>query len=237
MGIFYTDTPESQCRGFRVLDQAAVLHPEAADLGEVSTVSAVGCQELRHQGQGPRRINGEVLSRAVEVGVAQTESVESATVLIADAGYAQILVTAIRLTLAPLVALHGTRVRCEGRRLAVCLEDVHLSTASAILALWPHLLELPFRRRGCPHAPILRVGLPVDELHALWTLCVTVACAILGTSAVAATTFPSLGIHLHEVDGGVGAAREGGHVDVERELPVQKLEHLIGLVVLHYIDT
>ena len=65
---------------------------------------------------------------------------------------------------------------------------------------------------------------------------VAVARAQLGARGVAGVlALAAVLVHLHKVEGTVEAAREVGDVDVEGELFVLELEHLVVLVVLHQV--
>ena len=65
---------------------------------------------------------------------------------------------------------------------------------------------------------------------------VAVSCAELGTRVVVAHAHIARGVHGGEIDGTVETAGEGRKVDVEGELLVQKVEHLVSRVVLHEVQ-
>ena len=63
-------------------------------------------------------------------------------------------------------------------------------------------------------------------------MCVAVASTILGTSLITRVLgHPTVRIHLYEVESGVETAFEGGQIDVEGELLVLQLEHVVRIVV------
>jgi predicted ABC-type sugar transport system permease subunit len=67
---------------------------------------------------------------------------------------------------------------------------------------------------------------------------ITVASSVLGTSLVGGEFgHTTIGVHLGEVEGTVETAREVGDIDVERKLLVEELEHLVGGVAGHEVDT
>ena len=59
---------------------------------------------------------------------------------------------------------------------------------------------------------------------------ITVTCSELGARCVAVAAHAAKGVHLNEVDCPVGSAAQLLHIDIEGELPVQKLEHLVGML-------
>lgn len=80
--------------------------------------------------------------------------------------------------------------------------------------------------------------LAVDELQVTRALRIAVAGTHLGTSLVAGVlSHTTIGIHLGEVEGAVETAGEVGDVDVEGELLVEELEHLVARVGLHEVET
>ena len=80
--------------------------------------------------------------------------------------------------------------------------------------------------------------LAVDELEITRALRVAVASAVLGASLVAwVLCHPTVRVHLGEVQSAVETAGELGNVDVEGELLVQQLEHVVARVRLHQVDT
>jgi hypothetical protein len=78
----------------------------------------------------------------------------------------------------------------------------------------------------------------VNEFDVPRALRVTVTCSILGTSRVtlvlAQTT---ISVHGGEVQGAVQATWEVGDIDVKGEFVANEIEGLIGLIILHKIDT
>ncbi len=77
----------------------------------------------------------------------------------------------------------------------------------------------------------------VDELDILRALRVAVARSELGTSFVGGEASQStVGVHLGEVEGTVETAGECRDVDVEGELRVEELEHLVLRLGRHQVD-
>jgi hypothetical protein len=79
----------------------------------------------------------------------------------------------------------------------------------------------------------------VNELDVLWALGVTVSSTVCCTSLVGREPRGStIGVHLGEVKRTVETATKVGHVNVEGELLVEQLQHLISLVGgVHEINT
>ena len=81
--------------------------------------------------------------------------------------------------------------------------------------------------------------LAVDELDVVRALCVAVAGTVLGAGDVAwEAGLATVSVHLDEVEGAVETTGEVRHVDVEGELLVLQVEHLVGGVILREeVDT
>ena len=73
----------------------------------------------------------------------------------------------------------------------------------------------------------------------MWALGITVTSSVLGTSLVVGEAgLATVGVHLDEVERAVETAGELGHVDVEGELLVEEVEHLVPRVGgVHEVDT
>lgn len=130
----------------------------------------------------------------------------------------------------------------------VGLPNVHLDAASTILAS-------PCIRVTRVSRPVADISLhflsaelwvwietpaylAVDELDILRALCVAVAGSVLRTCLVGRVlSHPTIGVHLHEVESTVKPTREVGHVNVERELLVLKVEHRVRGLVVHQVDS
>lgn len=74
-----------------------------------------------------------------------------------------------------------------------------------------------------------------DELDVVRALGVAVARAVLGASCVVADTHVAVLGHLSKVQSAVQAAREVGDVDIERELLILEVEHLVRVVGGHQV--
>ena len=81
--------------------------------------------------------------------------------------------------------------------------------------------------------------LAVDELDVVRALGVAVSGTVLGASLVAGEAgLATVGVHLDKVERAVETAGEVRHVDVEGELLVLQVEHLVGGVILREeVDT
>lgn len=114
----------------------------------------------------------------------------------------------------------------------VGLPDIHLWAASTVLS---GTSVLVLSRWG----PSDNVSLTVDELDIVWALSIAVTGTVLSTSLVTRVAgLSSIGVHLREVESTVQTARKLGDIDIEGELLVEEVEHLVGLVlVVHKIDT
>lgn len=72
----------------------------------------------------------------------------------------------------------------------------------------------------------------------MWALSVAVTSTILGTSLVVwETRLSSILVHLDEVESTVETARKLGDIDIEGELLVQELEHVVLVGAGHEVDT
>mmetsp|Transcript_99129 Transcript_99129/g.206639 ORF Transcript_99129/g.206639 Transcript_99129/m.206639 type:complete len:262 (+) Transcript_99129:925-1710(+) len=83
--------------------------------------------------------------------------------------------------------------------------------------------------------PLERIRLSLDPLHVVGALGVAVARAELSAGLVVATQVAVFG-HLDEVERPVQAAGERADVDVEGELSVLQVEHLVLVAALHHVD-
>ena len=97
------------------------------------------------------------------------------------------------------------------------------------LANWQTGQHVTSVRVGGRWVPVEQVGLAVDELEVVWALRVAVAGAVLGAPLVARVLgFAAVLVHLHEVQRAVEAARHLGHVNIEGELSILEMEHVIA---------
>jgi len=85
----------------------------------------------------------------------------------------------------------------------------------------------------------MRTYLSTDELDVVWTLGIAVSRTVLCTSLVSGgLRHTAVGVHGDEIQSTVKTARQLGHVDVEGELLVAQIEHLVFRVGgVHEIDT
>lgn len=114
-----------------VLNDNAVLDIQAADLGEGTGGSVVGGDELSDNGDLLGGIDG--LAGAIEVGVAHTVGVEITTIFVAHTSITVVAITTGS-TAAAGLASASARMRSIGSRDRVGFPDIHLSTASTVLA-------------------------------------------------------------------------------------------------------
>lgn len=107
----------------------------------------------------------------------------------------------------------------------------------------PSTLACNEKEGVCQQRPrLVKIGrhayLAVDELDVARALRVAVAGTVLGTSLVGREARQAaVLVHLRQVERAVEAARQVRHVDVEGELLVQQLEHLVVRVVRHQVHT
>lgn len=119
----------------------------------------------------------------------------------------------------------------EGSGHLVRLPDVHLVTASSVLALSGVGVS-------GGRVPAEQVGLAVDELNVPGALSVTVTSSVLRTGLVIGEPrHTTILVHLDEVEGTVETTGEVGHVDIKGEFLVVHVEHLVSGGALHEVDT
>ena len=86
--------------------------------------------------------------------------------------------------------------------------------------------------------PIQHVRLALDELDVVRALSIAVACAVGCTGVVVADTLVAVLRHLDKVEGTIDATRQFGDVDIDSELLVDELKHLVGLLIgAHHVKT
>ncbi|KAJ8109446.1 hypothetical protein OPT61_g7451 [Boeremia exigua] len=203
-----------------VLEDFAVLDVEAADLAD----AGAGADELRDNGH--LGLGVELGAGAIEVLHAHAVAVEVTTVLVAHTLVAVGTVTALDLRRAGIKSGVLARVGGVGGRDGVGFPDIHLGAAGT------HLAISGVRVVGRT-VPALRVGLAVDPLDVVGALGVAVSCRVLVVALVEAT----VGGHLDKVESTVQTAREVGNIDIEGELLVDEVEHLILGIRLHEVGT
>lgn len=144
--------------GSGLREHLAVLDVQAADLGEVTAVGAVGGDELGHDGKDLTRVNG--LTRTVKGCVAHAVGVEVTAVSIAVA-LVSVAIARAAVSVRGASGVRAADVRSDGIRDAVCFPNVHFATAGTDPAL------AGVRGRSIP---VLAVGLATDELEVARTL-------------------------------------------------------------------
>lgn len=232
-------TGDARDGGVGVLVHLAVLHVEALDLAE----AGAGADELGNDGH--LLLGVELLAGAVEVLDAHAVAVEVTAVLVADALVAVIAVTTVSASAGcDTRTLAGVGGICGGD--GVGLPDIHLSAAGASVTLTSVGVVL-----GA--VPALDVGLAVDPLDVVGALSVTVSyevsaaevmdelvkltSSVLGTGLVVALVDATVGSHLSEVESTVQTARKVRNINIEGELLVDEIEHLVLGVGLHEVST
>jgi len=213
--------------GLGVLDDLAVLNVETTDFAECAGGGVVAGKELSDDRELAAGVDGHAF--AVEVLDTHTEGVEIATVGVTDT-----LVAAVNGTVSALAASLTSdlaRVGSEGSGDGVGFPNIEFTAAGTVLT--SSCVSVVGGR-----LPASNIGLSIDELDVTRTLRVAVAGTIFGTSLVGGELgHTTIGVHLGEVEGTVKTAREVGDVDVESELLVQELEHLVVSLVGHEVDT
>mmetsp|Transcript_49708 Transcript_49708/g.138064 ORF Transcript_49708/g.138064 Transcript_49708/m.138064 type:complete len:213 (+) Transcript_49708:848-1486(+) len=198
-------------------DDTPVLDVEPLDLHEVALVGLVLRDELGDHGHGLVGVHLEVGSLPVVIARPHPVSIEIAAILIADAHVplAELPTAAIDAA-APEGALDVAGVRGEGGGLPIRLPNVHLEAAHAVLAV--------------------DVRNPVLPLDVVGALRVAIPCAELRPGRVGALALAAMLVHLDEVERPVHAASEASHVDVEAELAVLQLEHVVGVLAVGDVE-
>lgn len=190
------------------------------------------------------RISG---MHTVEAGVALSVGVEITSVGISDTGVSVCGVGAsASIARASGLSVWSGRVRSESSGHRVCLPDVHLGTARSVLSgtgvgtvgrAGPsiHVGLISLLASAKKLITWCETYLAVDELQITWALSITVSNTVLGSSLVAwVDRLATIRRHADEVKGTVQSTRKMRNIDVERELLVQELEQLIGVVVLQH---
>lgn len=216
--------------GLGVGNNLAILDVEATDLDEVAGGGVVVGDELSND----RELLGGVdeLVRAVVLPVALTVRVEVTTIGVAETSIS-VGSVALLASAALKASLVGglARVGSIGSGDGVGFPDVHLGTASAVVALAGVGVV---GRSG----PSFDIGLAVNELDVPRALRVTVTSTVLSASLVGGVLGHAAAlVHLDEVEGSIETPRELGDVDVEGKLLVQNVGHLVLGVTLHEVDT
>mmetsp|Transcript_30163 Transcript_30163/g.99792 ORF Transcript_30163/g.99792 Transcript_30163/m.99792 type:complete len:489 (+) Transcript_30163:261-1727(+) len=194
-------------RGLRILNDIAILDVEPSDLGQLASIGTVLGQELRHDGDGPVRVDGSVGPE--ERLVSHAEGIELATVLVAKALVilVPVAITAIR-ACAPSRPNAAARMSCHGCSHAIGLKYVHFCAT---------------RTSGAR----LHVGLAIDEVDFIRAARVAVAQAVFGTSSVVTFAQATICLHLHKTQCSVHAAVQRGDVHVKSHLAILQMEHLV----------
>mmetsp|Transcript_3850 Transcript_3850/g.6473 ORF Transcript_3850/g.6473 Transcript_3850/m.6473 type:complete len:237 (+) Transcript_3850:357-1067(+) len=186
------------------VDHATILHVVSTDLREITIISPICGEELCHHSHGPQRVHSELSTSSIEALVAHSKWVDVTAILVTDTVVALTFVSvAASNAFTTVLPWHLTVVRCVGRGHAVCLPDVHLGAAAAILS-HAHVVAEVLRVRN----PLLHICGTIDELDVMWTLGIAIAGAILCTSVVPWQIAAPILVHLNKVHGTVHATIE-----------------------------
>ena len=204
------------------LNHFPILDPQAPDLGELPVIGAVAGDELRNHGKGAGRIDGKVGVRAKESLVAQSVWVEIAAVFVADSSVP--LTRGIVSTLGSVASglpLDGADVRRVCSRDAVGFPDVHLGAASAVASCSTVLVSWAW-------LPVFTVAFAVYKLEVVGALSIAISRTVLRSSLIARIfAHPTIGIHLHEVEGTVQSTWQLRDVHIEGEFSVLEFEDFV----------
>jgi len=218
----------------RTVDDATILHIKAANLDQVTIISTISGQKLRHLCHRPACVHCKSRSPAIKQLVPHPERIDVTTIFITHAvvTFTLVIVTTLGAFTSQLAGLSIHRAWMRSIRCchAVSFPNVHLSTASAKMAD-PHVVRFVFGIRF----PIDDVGFTVNKFDVVRTLCIAIPSAIFGASLVVANTLPTLFIHLDKIHSTIHATLKVGYINVHGEFPVLKIEHLVSVVIFHQI--
>jgi len=158
-----------------VVDDFTVLHVDSVDGAESTSGRTVISDELSNNGEWLGCVYN--LARAVEALVAKAERIEITTIFVANAVVSVVGIVTASVTCACSLASGRTDMGSESIGNGVGFPDIHLVTAGSRAA---------GTRVGTVRVcgPASDIGHTVDELNVLWTLRVTVTCALLGSGLV-----------------------------------------------------
>merc|ERR1712048_596315 len=187
--------------------------------------------ESSHNGHWLLRVQSVLGSRAVEVGFTHSSGGIVTAIFIANTfktvGLGSHCTSIVPTLHTRTSCLFTDRTRVHGVCLAdgVSLPHVELNTACAILSKAGVLI-------GFLGNPIDNIGHAIDPLQVMRALSITVACAVASTcllmmEAVLATIL----VHGNKVQRTVQTARQFTGVNIESELTVLQLEHLVRVLV------
>merc|ERR1719499_1769468 len=218
----------SQERRRGIRDHVAVLDVIPHYLGERPLVRPIGGEELSHDSHGLRRVDYILGATAEEHPVAQPVWVHITAVFVADTiiPLASGIVATIG-ALTPKLPGEITRMRSVRIRHAVRLPDVHLCTASAVLAI-SHAFVGVMRVGN----PIHDVGFARDPLDVVWALSVAVSRPEVGACVVSTLALAPLRVHLYEIHRAVHPTEGKGDIEVHCEFAILQVEHLVLLAAL-----
>jgi len=223
-----------QDRRGRTVDDAAILHIKAANLKQVTIISTISGQKLRHLRHRFRRVHGKSRSLAIKRLVSHPERIDVATIFVTHAlvAFTFVSVTTFDAFTSQLAGLsiHTAWMRSICCCHAVGFPNVHLRTASAIFAP-PHVVIFIFGIR----CPINCVGFTVNEFDVVRALCIAIPSAIFGTSLVVAKALPTLLVHFDKIHSTIHTTFKVGYINVHGEFPILEVEQLVFVVIVHQI--
>jgi len=210
-----------------VFDGLAILSVELLYLNKLAMVAAIICDELCGDLDWLCAVDLEIRTWAEEIVHAQPVSLHVTAILVAHTLEAVIAIVAAICTLTSRLSIHRARMHGVGRRHLVCLPDIDLGAASAVLAsacVWISVAWLPS----------FHVRFAVDEFQVMWALGITVSQAHLST-CIAIFAFAAISIHLHKIQRTIQATIQLRVIHRVSEFLVLQLKQLISVIVLNEI--
>lgn len=118
---------------------------------------------------------------------------------------------------------------CELSSVDIGLPDIEFGATGSVVAC----TRVFVLRAGLP---VLTVCSPIDELHVMGALCITVPSTVFSSSLVIRMlTLTTISSHLNEVEGSIYSAGKVRYIDVKSELSVLQFEDLV-LIPLQQVD-
>lgn len=207
---------EARVIALGVLDDLAVLDVEPSDLIQIATAGAIGRDELGDNREGFGGVDGHAWS--IVKMIIQAIRVEVASSFITDT------IVTTRSSTAAGLTLDGADVRSVCSAEGIGFPDVHLDAAGTIHA------------SSRARLPVEKIRLSIDEFNILRTLGVAITGSKLGACLIVGILRrTSVGRHFDEIKRAIQSTRQAGEIDVECELLILQMEHLIGRIVLQEI--
>merc|ERR1719244_2332275 len=202
-----------------------ILDKDPLNLNEFSIVSTIISNKLCDNCHRLGSINNKTRSFSIKSLVSQSPRVQVAAILITHSiiSVSRSIVSTINRIITWLMSHCITGVWSVGGCLAVGLPDVHFIAARSNLTLSRIDIIVTW-------FPSLNIDHTTNELEIMRALGITVACTI-GSSGLVPWVFThtTILLHFNKVEGTVQATGQIRYINIEGELPVEKLEHLILL--------